>query len=713
MSVEALHPSVRWLAAEVLRFPSLRPVQAMTVEPVLAGRDAVVLAPTAGGKTEAAALPVLSRVLTERWEPVSVLWISPLRALLNNQAPRLGRMAEAVGLVAAKWHGDVGARERRAILAEPPALLLITPESMEVLLMTAPERAERLLGRARVAVVDEVHAFVGDARGAHLLSLLERVQRRAGRHLQRVGLSATVGDPEALAAWLQGSGAASAPVVVSPPGGAGEPELRFRAARDVAEVAQCVREAEGAKRLVFVQGRGRAEDVGRALEALGERAFVHHSAVGRAERDQAEQAFEGAAGAVLVATSSMELGVDVGDLDHVVQVDPPATVASLAQRLGRTGRRAGATARLTFAVDGPEDLLLALSLASLHREGWVEALRPSRRAWTVAVHQAFAAVLEAGGLTRGELFGRLRLVPSFAGIGDGELAGLIAHLTATGWLEEADGALVLGRAAESRYGRRQFFRLYAVFETAQAVSVRHGDVEVGTLERWFALQLGPRRPDFRLAGRGWRMVELDPDRAILRVIPTKGGEAPLWTGRPAGLSRTVCERILALLVGTEVPGGLDATCRGWLRAARESVAPLRLRARLPGALGVSPVRPGKDRTTWHTFAGARINRTLALLVEHLSGLTATTSNLAVHVRGPAGAVSEAALRVVEALATGSLPPLGAWATFDTERRSAILSSFQEHLPPEAEQEVLRDALLDVEGAAAWAGEVEVGGPQAV
>lgn len=705
MSEEALHPSVRWLASEVLRFPSLRPVQAMTVAPVLARRDVIVLAPTAGGKTEAAVLPLLSRILTEHWEPVAALWISPLRALLNNQEPRLCRMAEAVGLTAAKWHGDVGARERRVILAEPPALLLITPESMEVLLMTAPERAERLLGRVRVAVVDEVHAFAGDPRGAHLLSLLERVQRRVGGHIQRVGLSATVGDPVALAAWLQGSGAEGEPVVVDPPRAPGEPELRFRAARDVAEVALRVREAIGAKRLVFVQGRSRAEDVGRALEALGERAFVHHSAVGRAERAQAEQAFEGAAGAVLVATSSMELGVDVGDLDHVVQVDPPATVASLAQRLGRTGRRAGTTARMTFAVDGPEDLLLALALAGLHRDGWVEALRPSRRAWTVAVHQAFAAVLEAGGLTRGELLGRLRPVPSFSGIADGELVGLVDHLVAGGWLEDADGSLVLGRASERRYGARNFFRLYAVFETAETFSVRHGDVEVGTLERWFALQLGPCRPDFRLAGRGWRLVELDADRGVLRVVPAKGGDAPQWTGRPAALSRTVCERILALLAIEEVDEGLDATCRGWLAAARETVAPLGLRDRGAGR-GEAPVRWGKDRSSWHTFAGARINRTLALLLEHLTGLTATTSNLAVHIRAPQGVAGEGALRVVEALTT-TPPPLDEWATFDATKRTAVLSVFQEHLPLEAQQEVLRDALLDVEGAVRWAGEVEV------
>jgi ATP-dependent helicase Lhr and Lhr-like helicase len=289
-----LHPSIRYLITEVLRFSGLRPVQEQTIDPVLDGRDLVVLAPTAGGKTESAFFPVLSRVLSERWSPVPVLYVSPLRALLNNQEGRITKMAEAVGLSVGKWHGDVPSAAKRALLAAPPHVLLITPESLEVLLITAPERAEALLSHVRVAIIDEVHALASAPRGAHLLSVLERLQRRTqGQHIQRIGLSATVGNPEALALWLQGTGALARPLVISPPREQKATLFRFHASKSDGEAAHWIDGlGAGLKRLVFVEGRRQAESLAGAVIARGTRAWVHHSSVGRAQRDEAETAFE-------------------------------------------------------------------------------------------------------------------------------------------------------------------------------------------------------------------------------------------------------------------------------------------------------------------------------------------------------------------------------------------------------------------------------------
>lgn len=697
-----LHPSVRYLVAEVLRFSSLRAVQSMTIDPVLSGRDMVVLAPTAGGKTEAAFFPLISRILTERWEGTSVLYVSPLRALLNNQQPRLSRMADAVGLSVGKWHGDVAAREKRAMVAEPPSILLITPESLEVLLLSGAEKSDKLLHCVRAVVVDEVHALAGDARGAHLISVVERLQRRAGKHIQRIGLSATVGNPEALSYWLSGSGAEGRPVVITPPREAKAPLFQFRSARTEERAAEVIRAlGAGKKRLVFVQGRRDAEGLAGALERLGVRAWVHHSSVGREQRDAAEQAFEWTADPVLIATSSMELGIDVGDLDEVYQLDSPGTVSSLAQRLGRSGRRAGTRPEMTFLLDGPETLLVALAVTERFSQGWIEDVRLSTRLWSVLVHQIFANLLEAGGLTRGSLVERVRFVPSFAGFSDEELFGLVDHLVAEGWLDAADGVLVLGRRAEQRFGAKNFHKLYSVFETGETLVVRHGNTLVGTLDRWFVLMLSSSRPMFRLAGRSWKIVDMDLSRGVLRVVPAPSGETPQWSGRTEVYGRRVCEQMLSLLKSNHVPEGLDETCEMWLAHARK------LLADVPVTPKVRPVVRDEREWVWHTFAGTSINAVLARLLTHASGLGTSVSNLSVKIRSVGAGAKDAVVRVHEMLVEGDLPSVEEWGEFDATKRSALLSAFQECLPSEKEQAFLRDSLLDVQGAIAWAREVEV------
>jgi ATP-dependent Lhr-like helicase len=686
---------MQYLLREVLRFPGLRPVQEQAIAPVLDGRDCVILAPTAGGKTEAAVLPAWSRVLAEGWPRTSILYICPLRALLNNQDGRLTRMAESVGLKVGKWHGDVAAGERKRLLAEPPDLLLITPESIEVLLIRPSGGAAQLLDQVRLAIVDEVHAFANDARGAHLVSLLERLQHRTGRHIQRVGLSATVGNPQALAHWLQGSGAALPPQVVDPGGHRKVPQLTFDIGPDVAWAAAVIRNKGMAqKQLAFVQSRTQAERLSAALGPKA-RAWIHHSAVGRSRRTEAELAFESEPSGTLVATSSMELGIDVGDLDEVIQLDAPGTVASLAQRLGRTGRRASTLPRMTFLAESPEDLIVSLALAELFLTGWVEDVVPSTRNWPVLVHQIFANLLESSGLSRGQLLDRLRLVPAFAGFDDRDLARLIDHLLSQGWLDADGGLLLLGRRAEKVFGAKNFFRLYAVFESPDALSVRWGQDEIGTIQAWFALQLRGARPTIRLAGRAWRITHLDSQRGVVQVEPGEHGDAPSWTGRPVSYSRKVCEQILDLIVSGRTPDGCTPAARAALESVRRELEPAGLGEK------VRPLQEVKDRTVWHTFAGGRINAVLARLLELELGAQVSFSNLSVKIQARGARVREAVEVVINQLGSGQLPPDELWAAFDTERKAAVLSAFQECLPGEIEQEFLRGEFLGVGLAVGW------------
>jgi len=331
-AADQLHPALLHNVVNTLGWADLRPLQERAVAPVIGGADALLLAPTAGSKTEAAVFPLLSMFALEGWSGLSVLYVCPLRALLNNLEPRRTSYAGWLGRRVALWHGDVPDSRRRAILRDPPDLLLTTPESLEAMLIESRVSQRTFFADLRAVVVDEVHAFTGDDRGWHLLAVLERLAAVAGRPLQRIGLSATVGNPGELLRWLQGSAAGSRPaVVVAPPPPGGSPTVEagldyVGSLHNAATVIAALHRGE--KRLVFCDSRRRVEELAVALRERSVEVFLSHSSLSADERRRAEAAFVDARDCVIVATSTLELGIDVGDLDRVIQIDAPRTVSS-------------------------------------------------------------------------------------------------------------------------------------------------------------------------------------------------------------------------------------------------------------------------------------------------------------------------------------------------------------------------------------------------
>jgi ATP-dependent helicase Lhr and Lhr-like helicase len=251
--IERLHPHLQHAIVNELGWRSLRPVQEMTIDAVLDGCNSVVLAPTAGGKTEAAIFPLLSRILTQNLKPVSILYVCPIRALLNNQEERLESYARMVGLDVFKWHGDVSDSKKQRFRDSPAHILMTTPESLEVMFISARTDTRALFPELSAVVIDEVHAFAGDDRGAHLASLLERLGTLCGRDIQRIGLSATVGNPQLIGEWLQGSSARPFRLV-DPPRPPAQRDLHVDYVSDLAEAASGIMQmARGKKSLVFVE----------------------------------------------------------------------------------------------------------------------------------------------------------------------------------------------------------------------------------------------------------------------------------------------------------------------------------------------------------------------------------------------------------------------------------------------------------------------------
>ncbi|MFZ2527667.1 MAG: DEAD/DEAH box helicase [Rhodococcus sp. (in: high G+C Gram-positive bacteria)] len=599
-----LHPGVQYHLANTLRWDGLRPTQAAAVAPILAGDDTLVLAPTAGGKTEAAAFPLLSAMAHHDWQGTSVLYVCPLRALLNNLQPRLHGYAQWLGRSAAVWHGDVNRSARTRILRERPDILLTTPESLEAMLVSTKVDPRVLFAGLRAVVVDEVHAFAGDDRGWHLLAVLERLARVAGRDLQRIGLSATVGNPDELLSWLQGSATARPRRVVAPDAGAPAtaPDITVDYVGSVANAATIIASLHhGEKRLVFVDSRRRAEELGAALRDRGITTFLSHSSLSAAERRRSEDAFAESRDTVIVATSTLELGIDVGDLDQVIQIGAPRTVAAFLQRLGRTGRRSGTVRNCLFLCLDDEQELLALGMLDRWARGWVEPITPPPFPRHIAAQQMMALRLQEHRLGASSWRSWWGSLPIFDDTAD----SIMEFLCEQGFFDRDGEFLHIGPETERRFGRCYFSDLTAVFSAPPEFTVLAGRNEVGAIGTDLLTEEidGPRI--LLLAGRSWQVTHIDWQRRRCFVEPVDSGGRARWSGLGGGVSYEITQGMRSVLLGA-TPAGVTLT-----RRARATLGDLRATYRPavdPDTVVLALPTDGTGR--WWTWAGTAANRTL-------------------------------------------------------------------------------------------------------
>ncbi|WP_328772075.1 DEAD/DEAH box helicase [Streptomyces sp. NBC_00286] len=628
--LDRLDPVVLHHIVNTLGWPDLRPLQRAAITPLMEGQDAVLLAPTAGGKTEAACFPLLSAMTEQRWTGTSVLYLCPLKALLNNLVVRVDSYAQWLGRSAALWHGDTKESQRQRIRAEAPDILLTTPESLEAMLIGVKTDHARLLGSVRAVVVDEVHAFAGDDRGWHLLAVLERLERVTGRPIQRVGLSATVGNPAELLSWLQGAGVGSRSGQVVAPGvhlpatdgsghgdtaspepssrPAGEVELDYVGSLDnAAKLIAALHRGE--KRLVFCDSRRQVEELGAALRAREVTVFLSHASLSVDERTRSEQAFAEARDCVIVSTSTLELGIDVGDLDRVIQIDSPASVASFLQRIGRTGRRSGTVRNCLFLTTHKDTLLQAAGLLLLWSRGWVEPVVPPPEPRHLVAQQLLAVTLQQHKLGD-QLWDRQwnGLAPF-----DKSAAPILCFLTEEGFLDTDGGMLFVGPEAERRFGKRHFIELTASFTAPPQFTVLSGRTEIGRTDPSVLTEErpGPRR--LLLGGRSWQVTYIDWLRKRVFVEPADGGGIAKWmSGGVAGLSYALTRAMREVLLGTNPPVSLTRRAEACLAEQRDTDAPDTVH---PDSTLIT--RVGSD-VRWWTWAGYRANATLAATLQSVT-----------------------------------------------------------------------------------------------
>lgn len=669
----------RWIRNQ--GWTALRPVQNRAIEAIFSDRrDVLIAAATAAGKTEAALLPLLSSIAGRRDPGVALLYVAPLKALINDQHKRLVELCDRLDIPVVRWHGDAPQGPKTNLLRSPRGLVLITPESIEAMFLRRPGTVELLFGSLDAIVIDELHAFLQGPRGLHLWSLLNRIDRLNAPRPRRVGLSATLGDLDQACRWLSGANDQPPHRIVVEGGGA-ELRLQVRAYVDPPEaeamsarfdddgeetaLARICDHAFGALRgrnnLFFAGSRARVEEIADRLrrraetEKLPNEFYPHHGSLSKDLREEVEVRLkEGRLPTTAIATTTLELGIDIGSVHTVAQYGAPRSLSSLRQRLGRSGRRAGTPAIFRNYlredwIDPDSDPLDRLHLPvvqsvaalSLLAEHFVEPPRAEGALLSVALHQILSLIVERGALPAAALYAAFRPAGPFDTVGPADFADLLRGMARSepALIEQApDGSIMLGPLGERLTSSRDF---YANFASDEEWRIVHRDKTLGTLPIVNALAIGSI---ISFAGRRWRAIGVDDRAKLVEVEPHRARRIPKFeraSGEP--VHDRLARKMREVLEETAVPGYLDPVATALLADAR--------RAHENYGLATGRFLPAGKNCHVMTWRGSETNMMLAVLLT-ATGFQCETFDVGVTLEG---APADEARDVIAAL--GACPPI--------------------------------------------------------
>jgi ATP-dependent Lhr-like helicase len=676
---ELLHPGVKHAIWD-MRWEQLNSIQAAAI-PVIIQQTAhvVITAPTAGGKTEAAFLPVISMIADEAEGSIRAVYIGPLKALINDQFERLERICERCQLPVHRWHGDVSQSEKAKTRVSPSGILLITPESLEAMFARRGREVPKLFSGLRFIVIDELHAFLDNVRGIHLRSLISRIKSHAGCNPRAIGLSATIGSFEAAKVFLNPNAPSTVVVLEGPKVGRSiklgirghlsaiekkdkqdRVVSRFRlSAREWEQKLEQVPPGELSKaaplekqfqngeyvtdpELVTTEVADIASDICRhfrdgtnlifgnskrvielAADHCHQRALVekwpfdpflvHHGSLSKDERESAEEILKSGRPATAFCSSTLEMGIDIGSVKAVGQIDPPWTVASMLQRLGRSGRRAGdvSVLRLYTRDETPNekstvtdllfpDLLRAVALVRLVVQKWLEPPDYDRMHLSTLIHQTLSLLRQTGGMNLRDLFDALVVRGPFRNVVQADFVSLLRGLRDLQLVEQtADGLLILGLEGEAITADRTFF---AAFQSSEELSVLHADRHLGNLA---AGLVPPAGENLLLGGRRWEVIEVRDTEGIVLVKPSTHSRVPYFKGDRGEIHDRVAQEMHRVLQDTDEPEWLDENAKTLLRCSRTFA----LRSRVVES-GIVETQSGVQ---WLPWRGTKVMRTLELL----------------------------------------------------------------------------------------------------
>jgi ATP-dependent Lhr-like helicase len=560
-------------------WPNLREIQAKAVKPILAGNtDVLISASTAAGKTEAFFLPACTAIARQE-QGFGILYVSPLKALINDQYRRLEGLCETLDLQVTPWHGDSSQSNKKKAKASPSGILLITPESLESLMVRESGWVKKAFSQLQYVCIDEFHAFIGTERGQQLLSLLNRLEHlldRYGNPIPRVALSATLGDLESVPVSLRPNKSMPCTILTSsrnestlkvqvkgyidPSNLIGSENLRNAEYQICEEIYQRCR---GGNHLVFANSRNRTEMLAAQLTDFCEHDFVpneffpHHGSLAKELREELESRLQKEnLPTTAICTMTLELGIDIGKVNSVVQVTAPHSVSSLRQRVGRSGRRQD-PAILRMLIAEPEltsmshfvdkfrlELLQSLAMIRLLIVGkWFEPADTKQMHLSTFLHQILSVIAQWGSIRADQLFSLLCDHGPFKQISVDHFKEILKHLGATDLLQQLhSGELVLGREGERLVNSYTF---YAVFSTPEEFRVIAGSKSLGTLP-----VDSPVVKDQHIVfgGKRWKVIDIDDLKKVIFVTAAKGGKAPTFSGSGISIHDVVRQEMYRIYV---------------------------------------------------------------------------------------------------------------------------------------------------------------------
>jgi ATP-dependent Lhr-like helicase len=544
-----LHSQIRAKLVEESIFEPTKP-QEEAIPVILSGENVLLIAPTGTGKTEAASMPIFHKILTSECKGTQAVYITPLRALNRDMLRRFQEWGEKLHITVAVRHGDTSQADRRKQALKPPNLLITTPETLQIMLTGKLLRQN--LSTVKIVVVDEVHEMASSKRGSQLAVLLERLAELAG-DFQRIGLSATVGSPEAVARLLVGTKRSFKIIqtdvervsdfqVVSPQPTRADYAMASTLECDPRLAAQIrfIRETVHSKKcLIFVNTRQAAEVLGSRFRQLGEPIGVHHGSLSVETRVEAEEAFKAGQLRGLICTSSMELGIDIGDVDHVIQYSSPREVSRLLQRVGRAGHKIGLISSGTIIATCADDVAEGSAIARGAAAGELEPILIHEKPADVLANQIVGLEMDFGDIEREKVHRIVTRAYPFRLLSAEEMNDVITQMEEHR-LVRLDGDFL----QRTRKAREYYIENLSMIPDEKRYNVYDivGRRSVGTLDEAFVISFAQPGATFVTKGEIWEITEMGDNE--IKVVPIhRSGEIPSWTGEEIPVPFAVAQEV--------------------------------------------------------------------------------------------------------------------------------------------------------------------------
>jgi ATP-dependent Lhr-like helicase len=597
------------------RWEELRPIQDAAIQRIITTDYNYILASrTASGKTEAAFLPILSKVNFNEIG-IQVLYISPLIALINDQFYRIEELCKYLEVPVTKWHGEANRTLKEKIIKEPSGIMLITPESLEAMFVNRPHHISHLFFNLKYVVIDEIHSFIGSERGAQLKSILSRLQDLNLKKFNVVGLSATIGDYEEAKKFT--GDVLQTKVLLDITSKEIDTEFRYFENVGIELPLELLKdlylETRNNKVLIFPNSRGRAEEVAVKLKKISEKVnghsnyFSHHSSVDKEVREYVEDFAKSnnRQNFCISCTSTLELGIDIGSVDEVVQIDATNSIASLIQRVGRSGRQNGAKSNLFLYATDRWSLLQSLACWQLYKDKFIEPSEPMNLVYDILLHQALSITKGYSGIKLVDLIKQLNLNFAFNDIEISDIEEILNHLIAIDFLERLGDEVIIGVEGEKIVNHRDFYSAFTVEDNFKVVSAGN---KIGEIP--FTPQV-KEDENILLAAKIWKIKFVDFKAKKIEVLPANDGRKPKFSGEGGIVHPEIRKKMLEIIYQDEIFSELDKNSSDELDKMRREFSVFDLQNIESERL----LMVSEKKILFYTFTGTKINRTLKLLFD--------------------------------------------------------------------------------------------------